>query len=54
MRKQKFIRFALTEEMGADFRAMKENAENQLACKLTDARYAAMLIKWAVDRQKHA
>ena len=52
MRKQKAIRFALTEEVGEDFQELKRKAEDELAASLTDAQYAAMLIKWAINRKK--
>ena len=49
---KKYIRFAMTLDMAKDFAELKAIAENEIAAQLTDAQYAAMLIKWAIKQKK--
>lgn len=48
--KRKHLRVTIPEDCIKSFNDAKLKAENEIRAKLSDSKYAAMLLKWALDQ----
>lgn len=48
--KRKHLRVTIPEDCMKSFNDAKLKAENEIRAKLSDSKYAAMLLKWALDQ----